>query len=87
MLRRSRNSTTRIASPIAASAAATVRMKNTNICPLMSPAEARERDKIEVHREQHEFDAHQQDDDVLAVEKHAGNRDGEQDPGQHQHVR
>ena len=31
------NSTTRIASPIAASAAATVRMKNTKICPAPSP--------------------------------------------------
>ena len=36
MLRRSLNSTTRMASPIADSAAATVRMKNTNTCPLMS---------------------------------------------------
>jgi len=36
MLRRSRNSTTRIASPMADSAAATVRMKNTNTWPLMS---------------------------------------------------
>ena len=36
MLRRSLNSTTRMASPIADSAAATVRMKNTNTCPLIS---------------------------------------------------
>src|SRR6185437_3743649 len=32
-----RNSSTRIARPIADSAAATVRMKNTNTCPAMSP--------------------------------------------------
>ena len=37
MLLRSRNNTTRIARPIAASAAATVNMKNTNICPAISP--------------------------------------------------
>ena len=36
MLRRSLNSTTRMASPMADSAAATVRMKNTNTCPSMS---------------------------------------------------
>src|SRR6185312_11819944 len=34
---RLRNSTTKIASPIADSAAATVRMKNTNTCPDGSP--------------------------------------------------
>ncbi len=37
MLRRSRNSTTRMARPMADSAAATVSTKNTKICPLMSP--------------------------------------------------
>src|ERR1700722_4662531 len=37
MLRRSRKSTTKIARPMAASAAATVKMKNTKIWPLMSP--------------------------------------------------
>ena len=37
MLRRSRNSTTRMARPMADSAAATVSTKNTNTCPLMSP--------------------------------------------------
>ena len=36
MVRRLRNSTTRIAKPIAASAAATVRMKNTNTWPAVS---------------------------------------------------
>ncbi len=37
MLRVLRNSTTKIARPIAASAAATVRMKNTNTWPVGSP--------------------------------------------------
>ena len=37
MLWRCRNSTTRIARPMADSAAATVRMKNTNTWPCMSP--------------------------------------------------
>ena len=48
--------------------------------------EARERDEVEVHREQHQLDAHEQDDDVLAVQEHAGDRDGEQDAGQGEHV-
>src|SRR3974390_114873 len=30
-------------------------------------AETRKRDEIEVHREQHEFDAHQEHDDVSAI--------------------
>src|SRR5262249_32627803 len=37
MVFRLRNRATRIASPIADSAAATVRMKNTNTCPAVSP--------------------------------------------------
>ncbi len=37
IVERVRNSTTRIARPIADSAAATVRMKNTNTWPAMSP--------------------------------------------------
>ena len=36
MVLRLRNSSTRIASPIADSAAATVRMKNTKTCPVVS---------------------------------------------------
>ena len=62
MLRRSRNSTTRIARPIADSAAATVRMKNTNTWPCEIAELARERDEVEVDREQHQLDAHQQQD-------------------------
>ena len=44
--------------------------------------EARERDEIEIDREQHQLDAHEQHDDVLAVQEHAGHRDREQDAGQ-----
>ncbi len=72
---------------MAASAAATVKMKNTNIWPLMSPQIARERHEIEIDGEQHELDAHQQHDDVLAVQEHAGDRNREQNARQCQHVR
>jgi hypothetical protein len=41
----------------------------------------RERHEIHVHRQQHQFDGHQQDDRVLAVEEDAGNRDAEQHRG------
>src|SRR3974390_1565100 len=40
------------------------------------PAKPRKRDEIKIHREQHEFDAHQQHDDVSAIQEHAGNPDG-----------
>src|SRR5258708_19688602 len=41
--------------------------------------EDREGDEVDVHREQHQLDAHQDDDDVLAVEENA------QDPHREQH--
>src|SRR5258706_255968 len=47
----------------------------------------REGDEIEVDREQHELDRHEQHDDVLAVEEDADHRDGEQRRSQHQEVR
>ena len=46
----------------------------------------REGDKVEVHRQQHEFDAHEQQDDVLPVEEDASHRDAEQDAGQEQEM-
>ena len=48
---------------------------------------ARERDEIEVDREQHELDGHEQDDDVLPVEEDARHADGEQDGAQHEKMR
>src|SRR5690606_3811004 len=39
---------------------------------------ARKGDEIDVDREQHQLDRHQQDDDVLAVEEDAGDADAEQ---------
>src|SRR5690606_35460928 len=39
---------------------------------------ARERDEIDVDREQHQLDRHQQDDHVLAVEEDARDADAEQ---------
>src|SRR5262245_5280949 len=40
--------------------------------------EHRERHQVDVDREQHELDAHQDDDDVLAVEEDAEHAEGEQ---------
>src|SRR5687767_12263231 len=48
--------------------------------------EARERDEVEVDREQHQFDTHQQQDDVLAVEEDPRDADREQDAREGQHL-
>src|ERR1700691_2370499 len=50
------------------------------------PVEARERDEVEVYRQEHELDAHQKNDDVPAVEEDTGDGDGEQDAGQGEYV-
>src|SRR5690606_34172314 len=47
---------------------------------------ARERDEVDVHREQHQLDAHQQDDHVLPVEEDARHADAEQRGRQRQVV-
>src|SRR5271165_3281939 len=49
--------------------------------------ESRKSDKIEIDREQHQLNAHQQDDDVLAIQEHACDRDREQDARQRQNLR
>ena len=63
---RLRNSTTRMARPIADSAAATVRMKKTNDLAGhevgFEGQEVREGDEIEVDGQQHQLDGHQQHD-------------------------
>ena len=41
---------------------------------------ARERDEVEIDREQHQLDAHQQHDDVLAVQEDAGHADANSTP-------
>src|SRR5690606_38469030 len=46
----------------------------------------REGDEVDVHREQHQLDAHQQDDHVLPVEEDAGHADAEQHGGERQVV-
>jgi hypothetical protein len=84
---RLRNSTTRMARPIADSAAATVRMKNTNTWALRIAEIARERDEVRVDREQHQLNRHQQHDDVLAVDEDAGDRDAEQDRAEREEMR
>src|SRR5438552_4003714 len=48
--------------------------------------EVRERDEVQVHREQHQLDAHQQHDEVLAVQKDANHRQREQDRAERQVV-
>ena len=68
-----------MASPIAASAAATVRMNRANTWPVRSLKEARKGDQVDVHGQQNKFYRHQDDDDVLAIEDDPGHADGEQD--------
>ncbi len=46
--------------------------------------EVGEGDEVHIHCQQHELDAHEQDDDVLPVEEDPGNTDGEQEPSQQQ---
>ena len=70
---RLRNRTTRMARPIADSAAATVRMKKTNTWP--AGRRRCEGDEIHVHRQQHQLDRHQQHDQVLPVEEDAHDAD------------
>src|ERR1700687_5278487 len=55
--------------------------------PAQVPEIARKGDEIEVHGEQHQLYAHQEQNDVLAVEEDPRHRDREQDAGQHQEVR
>ena len=62
-----------IASPTAASAAATVITKNTNTWPA-DAVRLRERDERQVHRVEHQLDAHEHDDRVAARE-HADDAD------------
>src|ERR1700674_2737052 len=47
----------------------------------------REGDEIHVDREQHQLDRHQQDDDVLAVQKDPDDADREQDRAEDQEMR
>jgi hypothetical protein len=68
-----------MASPIAASAAATVSTSSAKICPTILPRNARERDEIEIDGEQDQLDRHQYDDHIFPVEKNAENAEREQD--------
>ena len=70
-----------MASPIAASAAATVRMNSAKTWPTRSSEVGREGDEVDVDREQDQLDRHQDDDDVLAVEEDAEHAEREQDRG------
>ena len=47
----------------------------------------RKRDEVHVHREQHQFDRHQQNDDVPAVQEDPDHADREEDRAQHQIMR
>src|SRR5690349_18447923 len=44
----------------------------------------REGDEVQVHCQQHQFDGHQQDDDVLTVQENTDHRDREQDRAEDQ---
>src|SRR5476649_743648 len=46
----------------------------------------RERDEVHVHRQQHQFDGHQQDDDVLAVQENTDDGDREQNRAEYEVV-
>ena len=70
---------TRIARPIAASAAATVRTNSAKIWPVKSCRKRRKGHEIDVDRKQDQLDRHQDDDDVLAIEDDAGDAEREQD--------
>ena len=60
---------TRIASPIAASAAGDGEHEQGKDLPDNVVQEAREGDEIDVHRKQDQLDRHQDDDHVLAVDE------------------
>src|SRR5215469_7971885 len=49
--------------------------------------ERREGDEIDVHRQQHQLDRHQDDDDVLTIQKNAEDAEREQDGGDGEVVR
>ncbi len=68
---------------MAASAAATVRMKNTNTCPASITEEIGKGDEVHVDGQQHQLDRHQQDDDVLAVQEDTRDAQAKQDGAQY----
>jgi len=72
---------------MAASAAATVRMKKTNTCPARSPLKREKGNEIHVHGKQHQFDAHQQQNDILAIDENARHAEHEQHAAEHQVMR
>jgi hypothetical protein len=49
--------------------------------------EARERDEVDIDREQHQLDRHQHDEHVAPIEEYPRHADGEQDRAQHEIVR
>ena len=70
---RKRKKARTMARPTAASAAATAMMKKANIWPVMVAACcAVERDERQVHRVQHQLDAHQLDEHVAAHQEADG---------------
>ncbi len=74
-----------MASPTAASAAATISTKKTSTCPSRVPGGAAEGDEREVHRVQHQLDAHEDGDDVAAQED-AERAEAEEDQAQQDRV-
>ncbi len=75
-----------MASPMAASAAATVRISSAKTWPARSSRWAENADEVDVDGQQDQLDRHQDDDDVLAVEKDAEHAEGEQDGADGQEV-
>ncbi len=68
-----------MASPIAASAGSHGQHEQREDLADQIAEERREGHEVDVDRQQHQFDRHQDDDDVLAVEEDAEDADREQD--------
>ncbi len=71
-----------MASPMAASAAATVRINSAKTWPTRSLRCDREGHDVEVDGQQDQLDRHQDDDDVLAVEEVHAQREQDRPNGQ-----
>ena len=52
--------------------------------PVRVAEEAGEGNKVKVRRQQHQFDTHQQQDDILPIQENAGDADHKQDSRQRQ---
>jgi hypothetical protein len=66
-----------MANPTAASAAATTMTKKTNIWPSRFPEKSRKGHERQVHRIEHQFDAHENGNDITPEDESGGAEDKE----------